>query len=873
MIYPNKNNDLSDIDEDQLEIDDENEPVVKPYHPTKSANRRYLFPPLRELKYFLLRYPQKKKANRRDPDSSVARILIVGRNYSSNLCLARSFGQTGYEVEVLRTYKIRRRWRSLLIPEAYSRYVKAYHACVLWSDEELLIRKLLYLADPDRKMLLIPSDDQAVDIIDRYYDELSDHYLIPNIGHKAGEISKAMDKQWQKEEAKRFGIPVAKGCIVKVADGKYTLPETISYPCFVKPNLSIQGKKTRMQVCENSDELNLLLSSYIKDTELLVEDYLSIKKEYSLLGLSTGTETVMPGFFVADEGGHHSHRGVALLGTVLSPEPYQELFDRIKDLVASLDYQGLFDVDLIETEDGSFYFAEINFRYGGSGYAITASGLNLPGMFADYMLKAIPIDTSCKLDRYGQHFLSEMIMYDEYRFHYLENRSDMKKRKEEAQIRFIYDENDKGPYGHFVLMNELLLAKTRIGRLKRKLFSTKEKRHAGCRILICGLNYGTNLCLARSFGEAGYPVEILRIFWEKRFLREFLCPEAFSRYVRKYHTIHASKDKSALLQKLLKLADPEVKTLLVPADDLIVAFTDEYYDILSQHYVIPHVAHTAGMLTHFMHKDIQKEIARKHGLPVAESRIVSAEKIDESLSEIAYPCFLKPVISADQAKALSCKCENENELRTVVQEASMPGTSFLVEEYLDIANEYSFLGMSVEGEAIIPVMLEIDHGGHGERLGVALSGIVRSSSHYQETVRKLIAFVKEIGFEGLFDIDMIETTDHVLYFLEMNFRYGASGRALDGCGLDLPGLLADHLLEGIELPAVYKLEEGLRFLNDRVLTHEYVTGYLSKQQMDELKQSADYSFFQDKKDPWPYRYFRFIFLFADLARRLYARIR
>jgi hypothetical protein len=43
--------------------------------------------------------------------------------------------------------------------------------------------------------------------------------------------------------------------------------------------------------------------------------------------------------------------------------------------------------------------------------------------------------------------------------------------------------------------------------------------------------------------------------------------------------------------------------------------------------------------------------------------------------------------------------------------------------------------------------------------------------------------------------------------------------------------------------------------------------------MDEMKQSADYSFFQDKKDPWPYRYFRFIFLFADLARRLYARIR
>ena len=101
---PNEYNDLTDIDENQPETDDDNESVVKPYHPIKSAIRRYLFPPLRELKYFLLRYPQKKKANRRDPDSASARILIVGRNYSSNLCLARSFGQAGYEVEILRTY-------------------------------------------------------------------------------------------------------------------------------------------------------------------------------------------------------------------------------------------------------------------------------------------------------------------------------------------------------------------------------------------------------------------------------------------------------------------------------------------------------------------------------------------------------------------------------------------------------------------------------------------------------------------------------------------------------------------------------------------------------------------------------------------------
>ncbi len=56
------------------------------------------------------------------------------------------------------------------------------------------------------------------------------------------------------------------------------------------------------------------------------------------------------------------------------------------EFIRTLDYTGLFDVDLIETCDGNLYFVEINFRAGASARALTASGVDLPGIFTDHVL-------------------------------------------------------------------------------------------------------------------------------------------------------------------------------------------------------------------------------------------------------------------------------------------------------------------------------------------------------------------------------------------------------------------------------------------------------------------------------------------------------
>lgn len=419
----------------------------------KKRIKRYILPLLRPIRYTLLRYPQQKKANRRNPNAEKPRVVVCGRNYGSNLCIARAIGQAGYEVEIVRVFHRRPKLRQvikLLKPDAYSKYVKAFYTCIYGGKSWRVTNRLIKIADPDRKMLLIPADDLVACIADNYLEELKPYYILPNASDKAGEINRLMSKGVQKELALKAGLPVVNSCVINTVHGEFEIPDTVSYPCFIKPNISKNGSKTKMQKCESKKELEAALTalSEKKDVEMLVEDFVEIAREHSILGVSTKNGAIGPGFFVAEEGGQHEHRGIAITGKVQPCSVRQELVDDIVKFVGSLNFEGLYDVDLLETVDGKMYFIEVNMRFGGSGYGITASGMNLPGMYADLMLMNKPLDMNCKLENTGKRFVSEKILLEEY----INNRMSWDRVKEimdEVDIHFIQDENDPAPYRHF----------------------------------------------------------------------------------------------------------------------------------------------------------------------------------------------------------------------------------------------------------------------------------------------------------------------------------------------------------------------------------------------------------------------------------------
>ena len=409
-----------------------------------------LFGKLHEM---FLGYPQYKRSNRRDSASPLPRVIVAGRNYCSNLCMARSLGEAGYEVEVMRVFQVKPKILDIMKrvrPEAYSKYVKAYHVCVSNRNSERIVKKLIRLGDPNRKMLLIPADDLVAQIADENMRRLSEYYLMPNVAEKAGKIGRLMSKNKQKKLAAKFGLPVLNSCIIKTKKGKVKIPKTVTYPCFVKPNVSKNSSKSKMKRCKSSHQLKKTLKEYSRhhDVEVLVEDFVKIKKEYAILGLSTKEGVISPGFFVTEKGGHKERRGVAMTGRLLPCQQQQQLIDDITRFVGTLKYEGLFDVDLIETQDGEMYFVELNLRYGASGYLVTACGANLPGMFADYMLQGKPMDQNCSVKETDKTFISEKVMIDEYQGGFLSKQA-MHKCMDEVDCHFIKNEADPAPYKHF----------------------------------------------------------------------------------------------------------------------------------------------------------------------------------------------------------------------------------------------------------------------------------------------------------------------------------------------------------------------------------------------------------------------------------------
>ena len=137
-----------------------------------------------------------------------------------------------------------------------------------------------------------------------------------------------------------------------------------------------------MQKCNDRDELVKILDKHAEksDFEMLIEEYAEIKKEYSILGISTKEKTIAPCMFCVLEGGNRERKGVSISGEIIDTDLFKEIIDSCIKYVDSLNYTGIFDIDLIETQSGEVYFIELNFRAGASTHAFTSIGVNLPGM-------------------------------------------------------------------------------------------------------------------------------------------------------------------------------------------------------------------------------------------------------------------------------------------------------------------------------------------------------------------------------------------------------------------------------------------------------------------------------------------------------------
>lgn len=379
-------------------------------------------------------------------------VVVIGRNPNSLLGMIRAAGEAGCDVSVVKTVKKMPGKISYeyIAPQSKSKYVKDY-AFSKEPDAEGLVRLLkTRFAVRGAKVVLLPTDDYAAETIDTYQDELRADFLMPNIRGEAGAVVRFMDKHYQKTLARNAGFPVARGWSVQLCGGKYQLPDDIAYPCFVKPETAILNRKRFMGMCVDENELKTILDRAAKqqDCLMLVEEFKKIDKETCVVGFCDHNTVIAPALIETIRFGAGSHKGVTAIGKVTPSSRYKELFGKIKMFAGQMDFVGLFDIDLYES-DGIVYFNELNVRQGASGYAITKAGVNLPKMLIETLTQGERCPADSVSEAKELTFANDFVCLDDYGAGYI-SRKDLIERFNNADVRFLAEENDVKPRMYFI---------------------------------------------------------------------------------------------------------------------------------------------------------------------------------------------------------------------------------------------------------------------------------------------------------------------------------------------------------------------------------------------------------------------------------------
>ena len=783
-------------------------------------------------------------------------VIVLSRNYSTGLGVIRSLGAAGYTVDLIASVKK----KGSAVIASSSRYVRksveVLSTKIQGDDGEGIIRALLsYSGEKDRKKVLFPVDDFTASVVAENREILKEDFVFPDLTDDAPlDLVRYMDKTVQARIASSCGLDVPLQTTVSLRDD-IELGDDIAYPCFVKPLQSITGQKMEMGVFDSKEALyaHLLgMKEFYSDRSVLLQEYLDIEKEYDICGVCLDRQVIIPAVIEKTRIAGYE-RGVTMSGRLIPVEELGETAGRIEGMLKGLHYVGMFDLELIKSR-GKNYFSEINFRSGGPNYSYYLSGANLPAIVADELTTGTHDKNHETVDCFGKTFVYEKVAWEDHMRGYM-SKEDFLDCINNSDFRLLDDPDDPAPGRHFNKRIRMSAMKHRAlqmaGKEKRAPKTAEGKTvSSGYDAVITGRNSGNLLAMARDLGMAGYSVCVLRLYKTRpkasQILRK-MKPEAYSKYVSEYHECIADEDMGKVAGKLLELAGE--KSLLVPVDDYSAYVVDEYRDMLSERYIVPGVRDTRGAEAELMDKAKQKELAVKAGLPVLRSVVIPDK--DHIPEDVPFPCFIKPLVSMKSVKTVMSRCEDMEDLKAKIGEGGL-----IAEEFADIAEEYALLGYSSGTGTIAPCLFKTLRPGTRARKGVAATGVTVPCGRLGDLISKSIGFVDSLGYTGLFDIDFIKDTQGRMFFLEINFRAGASMHVFAEKGINLAGIMADNLLKGIELPDIEGDVPETTFASEKVLLEEYASGDISREEFDSEINSADVLFVYDERDTMPEKHFR-----------------
>lgn len=318
-----------------------------------------------------------------------------------------------------------------------------------------------------------------------------------------------------------------------------------------------------------------------------------------------------------------------------------------------------------------------------------------------------------------------------------------------------------------------------------------------------------------------------------------------SKYISKLHKVDSIQEGYELLMR--EYGEEKEKPFLLFSDDKSVGFFDLRYDEWKDKF-IGFNAGEKGRINRYIDKYEIQECAKRHGFNVLESFIIRKE--DKIPKNLCYPVITKDISpNVGNWKADVYICQNEEELIGALERIA--SNEIMVQHFVDKQNELALEGYAINHGSDIHIVTQM-------KWKYLIPGYY--SPYHDVTMfkdkeleKKLSSMFKEIGFDGIFEVEFIIDKDGTMYFMEVNFRASAWNPTGIYAGMPLPYLWVKGMMNERIDPSDRKEFEPFTSMSEIIDYGKRVEGgicSLGEWLKDFKEAKCTYIYNKDDIEPW-----------------------
>lgn len=286
-------------------------------------------------------------------------VTVFCSDVINSLGLVRTLGEAGHNVECFCYGK----YTDYILSSKYITVGMGFKTC-----EEAVNYLITDYPIKKEKPILFTIPDPPAYYTDINQTVLSTKFIIFSAG-APGHIVFWMDKQNISELARKHGLTVPWTVRISKND---SIPDNLAFPVFIKSANSTAGGKIDEGICHSKEELFNRISGAVSD-HLVIMPFIKKKREVNFFGIAIKDRVYIDYYDVRER---FPEDGYGYYNAFYQCD-YDDLHERMANMIRETHYQGLFDVEFLVGEDESMYFTEVNFRVDGEVYKL-ALGIDLP---------------------------------------------------------------------------------------------------------------------------------------------------------------------------------------------------------------------------------------------------------------------------------------------------------------------------------------------------------------------------------------------------------------------------------------------------------------------------------------------------------------